>query len=658
MPVSGEAHEWIVAPSRQARLHTDGGAPELVADCHRNHRGPYTGAGELLCKVVPGAYAAAPDLTLRHALTLLSIAPELAGSIPVSEALARALSLSREGNSRLYTARLAHGVADFLLAYLARPGPPRATVSFENVHEAESLDRELIAVLLERADPAKLRITVGTASEEMDEPLQSALRAHAVVRFAAATDFALDDVERSVADLAGSFIESDCTSDDPCAKRAYEIAGADLRGALHQARLDALLALRSPTLALGALPFHCERATTPVVEPFVHAAAHCMRMAFYEASLDLARRGTRLIGGEARHPAFGELGRAIVFSLLMLGRHDEAEAYCREIESITDEPALRSHCAYAMAILHARLHPPERRDYGAARAWIERAIAFSEALPRSETTVVNIVFLRNTLALVEMRTGNPNEALRLLSDGLRRLASEAPSKYQTESIILLHNRARVHLAMDQPEGALADYGTLLSLEPSNSEAHLDRGILLQRLGHAHEALEDYDAAVLWSPPYVEAYFDRALLLRALGREDDALADLGHVLAIEPSHSAALLERAGLLYERGELADAREDVGRLLAIDPHDAKAWSLTGLLEMAARHWADARAAFDRALARDEHEHTARINRATLLVREGDVAGALRDLDAVLERRADATALANRDRLLRELSGVSAVGP
>jgi len=43
-------------------------------------------------------------------------------------------------------------------------------------------------------------------------------------------------------------------------------------------------------------------------------------------------------------------------------------------------------------------------------------------------------------------------------------------------------------------------------------------------------------------------------------------------------------------------------------------------------------------------------INRATLLVRDGDVAGALRDLEASIERHPDATALANRNRILRLL--------
>jgi tetratricopeptide (TPR) repeat protein len=375
-----------------------------------------------------------------------------------------------------------------------------------------------------------------------------------------------------------------------------------------------------------------------------------MRMGYYEASLDLSRRANVLIGGDAGHRAFSELGRNTVFSLLMLGRYEEVEEYEREIESVTDEPALRSHCAYAMAILNARFRPAERRDYHAARAWIEKAIAFTEALPDSEAKSARIVFLRNPLALVEMRTGHDEEALLLLSDGLRLLAREAPSRHETETITLLRNRARIHVATGRTDGALDDITTLLNLEPTNSEAHLDRGVLFQRLGRMAEALEDYDAAVAWSPPYAAAYFNRALALRALGRSEEALRDLSHVLALEPRHAAALVNRAGLLYERREYAAAREDVDRALAHESRNAKAWCLAGLLEMEARRWAEARRAFDVALACDGAEHTALLNRATLLVREGDVAGALRDLDAVVERTADPMALQNRDRILRML--------
>src|SRR5207244_3457431 len=107
-------HEWIVAPRRSEKARASG--PTHLVDCRREHRGPYAGSGALLREIVPDAYRRMPETVLRHALTLLSIAPELRDAIPVSPELARSFEFSREGNSRYWTLRLAHGVVDFLLA--------------------------------------------------------------------------------------------------------------------------------------------------------------------------------------------------------------------------------------------------------------------------------------------------------------------------------------------------------------------------------------------------------------------------------------------------------------------------------------------------------------------------------------------------------------
>ena len=69
------------------------------------------------------------------------------------------------------------------------------------------------------------------------------------------------------------------------------------------------------------------------------------------------------------------------------------------------DPALLAHATYAMAILNARLYERSRRDYDAAKSWIEKSQAFTDATPASPTRAVNAAFLMNTLALVEMRKG-------------------------------------------------------------------------------------------------------------------------------------------------------------------------------------------------------------------------------------------------------------
>ena len=87
---------------------------------------------------------------MKHQLTLLSIAPEVAGYMEVSPAMSRSFEFSREGNSRFWTLRLAHSITDFLLSYLSKGNACACAVAFEQVQHADPLDREFIAVLCAR----------------------------------------------------------------------------------------------------------------------------------------------------------------------------------------------------------------------------------------------------------------------------------------------------------------------------------------------------------------------------------------------------------------------------------------------------------------------------------------------------------------------------
>jgi tetratricopeptide (TPR) repeat protein len=180
------------------------------------------------------------------------------------------------------------------------------------------------------------------------------------------------------------------------------------------------------------------------------------------------------------------------------------------------------------------------------------------------------------------------------------------------------------------------------------EAHVDRGILLQRLGRHAEALEDYEAAIAWGPPCAEAHFNRAQALMALARPGAARAEFDRLLTLEPEDVGALVGRAGVLLQARELAAARQDVERALALDPRQARACCLLGLLEMEERRWEQAGQAFDRALASDDSETAAWVNRATLRLRAGDPQAALGDLGEAIRRKDDVAARYNRGRILQ----------
>jgi tetratricopeptide (TPR) repeat protein len=653
-----DRHQWVIAAFRADRdAVRDGGVAWLKVDAHRNHRGPYTAAGALLRKLVPCASVSHPSLVAAHQLTLLSVSPEVRSCLPVPDEVVKWLAVSREGDPPSWILRLSHGIADFLLSYLpyylTHARISRFGVAFENAHMADPVDREFMAVLLRRADPAQLAIRICSSCELLDDPLRSVLESHAVrtdvrpVRPDLTAEIPAAVRRLPLADLrviANDYVESNCTSDRLFAKHAYAALPDEERKALHLARASALEALNEDSLKLGAIPFHHEHASAGTAS-LLAASDRCMALAYYDAALNLALRGRRLVGshrGET-HSAFS---RNILFSLLLLGRFEETEAACAENLALSDDPALLARTAYAKAILNARLYHAARRDYPAARVWAGKALSLMESLPASETNAAHIAFLKNTLALVEMRIGRPEVAHQLLSDSLDYLAKEAPDGHDAERTILLHNRARLQVAMHRPAEAIADLTRLLQQQPGDSSAYFDRAVLHQRLGRYEDALRDYDAAIQWSPPYPASYLNRARCLVTLGRQDDALADFDRVLVLSPSHSGALFDRARLRFNQGHLDAARTDAETGLRFSPANARLLCLYGLLDLKDKRLDRAYESFTKAIQAEPSSADAWANRATVLFRQGELDSAIADLTHALGLGESADAFYNRGRI------------
>lgn len=671
-------HEWIVAAARrdQVAIAERSGRADYTIDAHRNHRGPFGAAGTLVGRLFERCSVAATRAAVPRLVTLLAVAPELRATLSVPVEVERSFAFSREGNRRSWPTRIAHGVVDFVLDCVAGDDACRATILFYGVDEADALDLLFISLLLRRADPAVLLVRVASARRTVP-----ALLSHAVagtIRIAARKRGRADDLADATAlgscsdlfrppqdardptqlaaaslptttvglrTLAMHYVANDCADDDPLARAAYATLDPADHHMLHRERIAVLQRDDTSSVALGALPFHYEQAGAG--PELLAAASHrCMHLAWYEAALDWAVRSLALCESLAHAPLIGEMMRNRIFALLLLERYEDVEALCARCLVESDDPALLSHACYAQAILHARLHQPPRRDYRTARRWIERALEFTARLPASEVRATNIAFLRNTLALVETRCGDAAAALRLLSDAIAYLGREAPASFAVESVILLHNRARLHRARGDVAAAVADLTTVLELEPSNAEALFDRGLLHQDAGRHMEAIRDYDAAVLWAPPDVGTFLNRARSLGALGRWEDALADYDRLLAIDPDDVRALTDRACIRRARGEIA-ARADVDHGLSLDPGNARLLCVRGLLELAEGALDAALASLNAVVAADPHLADAWANRAIVAHRLGRHDDALRDLDHALTLRDDSVVRRNRDRIL-----------
>jgi tetratricopeptide (TPR) repeat protein len=501
-----------------------------------------------VCFVCADATGAA--LAGDHMLALLLVAPEIAQHVPVPAEIRDSFRFSREGNPQAWSRRTAHGVADFLRAFLEQSGTT-LSVSFLNTGAADPTDREFFDVLRQRADLASLSLDVDNTGQSETVDL-----------------------------VAGA--------------RGFLAAGSALwRGRPVERDDAATVLLRASDLA--------------------------MRMASYSAALEWAALGRAQLVS-TRVEDWGKLTRNMLFALLLLGRHPEAEAICADVQARPPDPAILSHITYAMAILNVRLYDRARHDYDAAKAWIEQSMEFTRLLPASETRTVNHAFLMNTMALVEMRKGRRDAALDLLNDGLALMEAEAPQQYPLECGILLHNRARLHLANKRPEGAVDDLSLLLRFEPSNSEAYFDRGLLHQRANRHAAALADYDAALRWSPPYWEPHFNRGQVLLALGDRDAALRDYARVLVLNPGH----------VHSR--------------------AHAHCLRGLAALEVKDFVSAEQSFSLAIEADPDLADAWANRATIHFRRGEPEAALRDVDRALVLREDGEVFYNRGRIFESL--------
>jgi tetratricopeptide (TPR) repeat protein len=655
--------------------------PMLTApvDAHARLRGPYTAGGAIIRVLTAAALRRDPGLARRHDIEIRALAPELRGSVPVArEALAEAVPPEQRTRiyPRLRTVRLAHGLTDFLRDYLIGLADAPRSLVIENLWAADQTDRELVAVLLRRLDPALLTIVACGAGERLGvtgrrrggqpatdrDPLEDAIAAHArsiqlpqrrpEAAHVPGTAHLPGPAATAGADLATRFVHGDCVSDEPAQLAAYARLSPASRARLHDGRADDLERDGWSSAWLGALPYHRERGTDPAgrgVRALTQAAELCFSAGFHHAAADLGQRGRALVTPAPDLAPWWHCTFLAAGSLTALGRGAEAQALYDEARAACTDPAVHRVAAYETAMLYTRHHGPGLLDPARALPWINEAIALAGLLADPAGRAFHLAFTKNGRALVDMRLGNPRGALDLVEEGLALLAIDVPAGSHPLDRCSLHaNRARVLAFTGQLADALAEHDELIALDPTYGEYHFERGNLLHLLHRDEDALACYASAQQLSLPFPELHYNRADLLIARGDEDGALAELDRALELAPDFVTAYVNRAGILAGRGEHAAAVTDVAAGLARDPGNAYLLCIRGQIEAAEDRPAAARVAFDAAITANPGLAAAWASRAALEFAAGDPDAAVADLSRALEQGEDAVLLFNRATALR----------
>jgi tetratricopeptide (TPR) repeat protein len=647
-------HLWIVGASRAARqLAVRATSPDFLVSCHRQLRGPHTGVGAILNAVVPEAFLKWPQLVETHRVELLYIVPELAQHIGQGPRML-VESTPHEERTRYFgqpfLRAMNQGIITFLIgharnAVAAHPDHQPLVMSFDDVHAADPVEQEFLAILMRRADPSYLRVVACAGVGPLPQELEKALGDHAELRLTAVPrsdpTAQLRDEER----LVRAFVLSDGASEDPAEIAAYAMADPVLRARLHDARADELEPGSDRGLQLGAIPYHRERGSDPdgARRAVRRALEHCVAVGYSETTIDFGMRGRALCDPVADQEDYCHFSAKMATAFIPLGKLAECAAVYSELRRRYAVPRVQMTCCYAQAMLHTRFYRPP--DHEAALELVNTARALASLEPDPLYALYFQVYEDNGIALVEMHRGNLGRALELINAGMDRLDREMPpDRYVVHRSQLLHNRARLLVSLGRLDEAYDDFTRLIEWDECHAEYHTDRGNLSRRRGDLKAALADYDRALEVSAPFVEILYNRVEILLEQGQSDSALAGLGDLLEMEPDFLEARVSRASLRLDADDLADAMDDVMAGLTVAPTEPRLLCLLGLIEQAQGEPIRSRTAFDAALAADPAYGPALANRAVLAYEQGDPDGAITDLDAAAELMGpDPSVLLNR---------------
>ena len=639
-----DTHVWLTGSRAIARrAAADRYEPEAVVSCHRRLRGPYTGVGQLVERLVPALLEACPDLVDRHVLALLTVSPDLRGVLTAAPETLTSLAIPAERTrfySRLRTLRISHGLIDLLLEWAGREQRGRPiTLVLDGVYEADPTDQEFTATALRRLDPSRVRLVLGAPAGTPPEPLAEAV-ARWTVEVAAPPAPATGGTARD-------YVWSEGTSDEPEQLAAYDRLTAGERAALHDDRAAELEALDQPSARLGALPYHRERGTDPAgagAAALRCALDTCLDSGFYDATVELGERGRQLIDWAAEPKLYWIFTTKITTSLAALERAPEALALYDEARAQRIDGPAHMMAAYATAMMHTRHLPDEAKDHDAALRWINQAIAFADWMPDPDLGPFHAAFNRNGKALIEAHRGRPQEALALVEEAMGILDEHLePQAHQLHRSVLRHNRAQVRMGLGDLDGALADLDYVVAADPYYTEYHFDRAGLLRRMGRPADALAEYDLALRDGLPFTEIHYNRADTLVELDEAERGVEEFHRVLELDPDHLDAAVNLAGLLEELGRPEEAADAVRTGLRRHPADAHLLCTLGLLHAAGGRTEEAHEAYTAALDADPDLVAAWTNRAVLAFDRGQPEAAVEDLTRALALDANPVLLLNR---------------
>ena len=241
---------------------------------------------------------------------------------------------------------------------------------------------------------------------------------------------------------------------------------------------------------------------------------------------------------------------------------------------------------------------------------------------------------------------DPNQTGAMVERGhLRRQQGDregAAAAFKAAAIAHPHNQnIQVELARDlraliRLEEADAVLSSVLNAEPRHIGALIERGHLLLQRGDNAKALSVFEAAATIDPNHTALQLEIANVLRSLGQLRKSETVLRKLTKISANNVPVILNLSHFLFDANRLDEAEIMLNRALEKNPHDPRIKRTFGDLARRRGDYSKALDHFTSASALDPANFGLRLSLAAELREQGDLDGAKRLIQSVLEANTD----------------------
>ena len=120
---------------------------------------------------------------------------------------------------------------------------------------------------------------------------------------------------------------------------------------------------------------------------------------------------------------------------------------------------------------------------------------------------------------------------------------------------------------DSFEKELSEINKLIQVNPSDSNAYLNRARIMRKKGQIIKALDDVNKSIELDNKNTGAYFLRSVITRMNGRLEEALFNSNKLIELTPENAWAYILRATVFQHQGQLDKSQIDYNKAISLNP-------------------------------------------------------------------------------------------